>query len=172
MFCIAAFYCPPNSPSSIFDTLSSFITSLSIPQFSNFILLGDFNVNLSNPSHPLYPKFCTLADCFSLSQVVTDDTHVSSNGHTSLIDLVLTSSPSQILNCSTIPPLSNSDHRGIHLTISCRPHCPHQPSQHKRTVWRYMHADFEKASEMISETDWDALASTNTAPFGKIHFYL
>ena len=61
-FCIAAFYRPPNSPSSIFDTLSSFITSLSIPQFSNFILLGDFNVNLSNPSHPLYPKFCTLAD--------------------------------------------------------------------------------------------------------------
>ena len=97
---------------------------------------------------------------------------ISLNGRTSLIDLVLTSSPSQILNCSTIPPLSNSDHRGIHLTISCRPHCPHQPSQHKRTVWRYMHADFEKACEMISETDWDALASTSTAPFGKIHFYL
>ena len=76
-----------------------------------------------------------------------------------LIDLVLTSSPSQILNCSTIPPLCNSDHRGIHLTISCKPHHPHQPSQHRQTVWRYMHADFEKACEMISETDWDALAS-------------
>jgi len=25
-----------------------------------------------------------------------------------------------------------------------------------------MHADFEKASEMISETDWDALASDDT----------
>jgi len=27
-----------------------------------------------------------------------------------------------------------------------------------------MHADFEKASEMISETDWDALASDDIVP--------
>ena len=45
----------------------------------------------------------------------------------------------------------------LHCKSQGRVH-PHQPSQHKWTVWRYMHANFEKASEMISGTDWDALA--------------
>ena len=36
-FCIAAFYHPPSSPVFIFDTLTSFLASLNIPQFSHFI---------------------------------------------------------------------------------------------------------------------------------------
>ncbi len=49
--CITAFYRPPSSPVSIFDTLTSFLASLSISQVSHFVLLGDFNVNIRNPSH-------------------------------------------------------------------------------------------------------------------------
>ena len=98
-------------------------------------------------------------DIFSLSQVVKDGTHVSPNGHTSLIDLVLTSSLPQVLQCCTIPPLASSDHNGIHLTISWKSPRLHQSGPRKRAVWRYAHADFEKASEKIAETDWDALAS-------------
>ena len=40
-FCITTFYRPPNSPSSIFDTLFSFLMSLNVPTFLNFVLLGD-----------------------------------------------------------------------------------------------------------------------------------
>ena len=29
----------------------------------------------------------------------------------------------------------------------------------RRTIWRYLHADFAKDSQMISETNWDALYS-------------
>ena len=96
-FCITAFYRPPSSPVSIFDILTSFLAFLDISQFSHFILLGDFNINLRNSSHPLYNTFCNFVDYFSLSQVVTNDTHIAPNGHTSLIDLVLTSSLSQVL---------------------------------------------------------------------------
>jgi len=42
-------------------------------------------------------------DHFILSQAVTDVTHINPNGNSSLIDLVLWSSPSQILNCTTAP---------------------------------------------------------------------
>ena len=109
----------------------------------------------------MYRKFFSFADVFNLSQVVTNDTHTAPNGNTSLIDLVLTSSPSQVLHCPTTPPLASSDHNGIHLGISWQLPRSHCLGPHRRTIWRYAHADFEKAAEMISETDWDALASDN-----------
>ena len=102
-FCITVFYRPPNSPAFIFDTLSNFLVSLNIPSFSHFILLGDFNVDMSNLSHPLYSKICSVLEYFDLSQVVTGFTHTSPSGSTSLIDLVLSSSPSKLLSCTTIP---------------------------------------------------------------------
>ena len=162
-FCITVFYRPPNSPAFIFDTLSNFLVSLNIPSFSHFILLGDFNVDMSNLSHPLYSKICSVLDYFDLSQVVTGFTHTSPSGSTSLIDLVLSSSPSKLLSCTTIPPLDNpgakSYHNGLHITINWNSQRPQRSSQHRRTIWRYAHADFRKASRMISEIDWDALAS-------------
>ena len=91
-------------------------------------------------------------DILNLSQIVT------SWCNKSLIDLVLTSLPSHILECNTIPPLANSDHHGLSITISMKI-TPHQSHSPRRTVWRYSHADFAKASRMIPETNWDPLAS-------------
>ena len=92
-FCIVAFY-RPTTPLLLILYVSSFLVSFTIFCFSHFILLaiGDFNVNVRNPSHHIYQKFCKIADIYSLSQVVSSDTHISSNSHSSLIYLVLTSS--------------------------------------------------------------------------------
>ena len=134
-----------------------------ISAFTHFVLLGDFNVNMNNSSHPLYHKVCSLSDYFNLSQVVTDFTHMSPSGSTSLIDLVFTSSVSQVLSCTTIPPLDNlnakSYHNGLHLTVSWKSPCLQQRSPRGRSVWHYAHADFTKAAQLISETDWDDLFS-------------
>ena len=73
---------------------------------------------MNNHDHPLFSKVCNIMDLFNLTQVVTDCTHTSPNGNSSLIDLVLISSPPQSLSCTTIPPLANSDHDGLRLTIS------------------------------------------------------
>ena len=54
---------------------------------------------------------------FDLTQVVSSPTHVSHNGKETLIDLALISSSSKLKECSIIPPLSNSDHDGIHLAL-------------------------------------------------------
>ena len=118
---------------------------------------------MNDSSHHLYHKVCTLLDFFNFTQVVSDFTHVAPCGSTSLIDLVFTSSPSQILSCDTIPPLDNpnakSYHHGLHITISWNPPDFRRNRSHRRTVWHYTHADFAKASQMISETDWDELFS-------------
>ena len=107
------------------DTLYSALPSLNIPIFSHFVLVGDFNLNMNDSSHHLHHKVCTLLDYFNFTQVVSDFTHVAPCGSTSLIDLVFTSSPSQILGCDTIPPLDNpnakSYHHGLHITISWKP---------------------------------------------------
>ena len=161
-FCISVFYRPPNSPVSIFDTLFCTLDSLSIPSFSFFVLVGDFNVNMEDSSHHLYHKVHSLLEYFNFTQVVSEFTHKASCGSTSLIDLVFTSAPSQVLGCTTIPPLDNTNaksyHLGIQLTISWKAPGTRSSSL-RRTVWRYAHADFAKASQMISETDWNAFYS-------------
>ena len=54
---------------------------------SNFILVGDFNVNLCNPHCPLLLKLQSFASSLYLTQVVSEPTRCSSSSN-SLIDLV------------------------------------------------------------------------------------
>ena len=107
---ISLFYWPPNSSSQIFDNLFLYLQSLNVGSFCNYILLGDFNVNFCNQSHPFYSKLYSIFESFCLSQIVTDHTHLGPNGTTSMIDFITTSSPSLLQSCETIPPLANPDH--------------------------------------------------------------
>lgn len=45
--------------------------------FFNFVLLGDFNVDMTNQLHPLHHKVCSLMNYFQLPQAVTDSTHTA-----------------------------------------------------------------------------------------------
>ena len=117
------FYGQPSSPSSSFDVLFDVLCSLNVTCFSNFILLGDFNVDVMSHS-PLCNHLDNILQSFSLSQVVTEPTHIKHNhyGNSSLIDLVLMLAPETLSNCTTVPPLANSDHLGILIDIHCKPH--------------------------------------------------
>ena len=85
--------------------------------FSNFIFLGDFNVDmLSNHSH-LCKYITNILNSFSLTQVVKEPTNFSSKGSSSLIDLFSLSTPQFLHECVTVPPLANSDHLGIFLQV-------------------------------------------------------
>ena len=115
---VCLFYRPPSSSALIFDTLFSNLESINVGQLSNFILLGDFNVNYFNMSHP---NLCILSSLYCLKQTVTGPTHEHHDGYTSTIDLVFMSEPSMLQSCDTIPPLSNSDHLGITVTLRRKP---------------------------------------------------
>lgn len=133
-----------------------------MPQYSNFILLGDFNINFGNHScHPLFSKLEFLSHSFALQQMVIEPTHVHHNGSVSLIDLVFVSSPVLTNSCHVIPPLSNSDHNGILVQCSWRPTARHSCANHSkgRTVWCYNHADWVRASTLIELFDWNSILS-------------
>ena len=71
-----------------------------------------------NITHPLLPKLHALSSSLCLSQVVSEPTHIVSGNATSLIDLIYLSVPSSVPSCAAIPPLANSDHLGLYLSIS------------------------------------------------------
>ena len=68
--CLCLIYRPPSSPVSIFDDLCMSLFLLNPNQFSNFLLIGDFNVNLLNKTHYLFSYINDILCSFSLSQVV------------------------------------------------------------------------------------------------------
>lgn len=115
---LALFYRPPSSPYCVLDNLLTVLcTYIDPPSLANFILLGDFNINFFDTTHPLFTKLCRVTTSLSLTQVVDAPTHFSSN-NSSLIDFVFLSSPSNLISCETISPLSNSDHLGLSLAVS------------------------------------------------------
>ena len=160
--CIGLWYRPPCSPVFVLDSLFSVLESLDPSYFSNFVLIGDFNIDYNNSLHPLRQRLDTIISSFSLVQVVADPTHTDSNGRSSLIDLALLSSPEKLSSCSVIPPLENSTynvHSGIHLKMRTR--TVRNKRLSRRTVWRYKHANFEKANRLIESLDMTSILDPN-----------
>ena len=143
--CLGVFYRPPSSSHYIFDTLCDALFTIDQSHFSNFVLVGDFNVNFDS-SHPLYSHLSDFMVSFSLSQIVESPTHYSHSGQPSLIDLVFVSDVSYFCTCSVIPNLANSDHLGLLVSLKHR-HSARIPTC-RRQVWRYKHADFIKANDI------------------------
>lgn len=72
------FYRPPSS-SAAFDSLCEVLFSVEQSLFSNFVILGDFNVNFYTTNN-LYPHICNATTSFSLTQVVDSPTHLTPTG--------------------------------------------------------------------------------------------
>ena len=89
---LAVLYRPPSSSVLYLDNLYNSLESVHPSYFSNFVLVGDFNIDFCNPSHILYQRLLTILSSFSLTQVVPSPTHTSSTGKSTLIDLALVSS--------------------------------------------------------------------------------
>ena len=160
--CVSLFYRPPNSPPSILTTLSTLLEAIDISTFSNFILVGDFNVDISNPSHPLTNTLNDMSHSFHLQQIVTEPTHIYSHG-ASIIDLVFTSNSLLTCSCTVVPPLGNSDHNGLLTRLLWRSSSSHNcPNYSKgQTVWLYSHADWDKACNLMENVDWKSLLDNN-----------
>ena len=159
--CISVLYRPPSSAVTFFDNLCTAIQSISPILFSNFVLIGDFNINFCTRDHPYFCKLNAVLELFSLSQVVSAPTHTAPSGDASLIDLALVSDPGMILNCTTVPPLElaemRSYHNGVKLELRWKVRQVKQVQQCSRTIWRYANAEFGKAKRMVEEVDWDSL---------------
>ena len=67
------------------------------------------------------------------------------------------SSPERLVSYETIPPLSNSDHLGLHVMISGQTNQTIAKNAYHRQIWHYTHADFDMASELLCNLDLDAI---------------
>ena len=155
-FCVCLLYRPPNAP-EVLDTLFSTLCSLDVRVFANFLMVGDFNVDVSNHNHPLFSRLFSVTSSFALYQVVKSPTHYNPSGNHSTIDLAFVSSPFLLNFCTTIPPLSSSDHQGFILSFRSNAVAKRPSSSTSRTVWCYNQADFEQARELLEQTDWNSL---------------
>ena len=157
--CISVLYRPPSSPVSFFDHLHSALQELSPHSYSSFVLIGDFNINFCNRVHPYFCKLNEILQYFSLTQVVRTPTHFNFDSN-SMIDLALVSSPDHVLQCTTTPQLADQDkcsyHLGISLVLKWKV-AFHQAIQPPRKIWRYDSADFNRANQLINQTDWDSI---------------
>ena len=80
-------------------------------------------------------------------QAVQENTHVSPQGSTSLIDLALVSEASLLSSCCVIPPLATSDHKDIQCSLKWKTSNPLKASTRK--VWRYNLANFDAANHHL-----------------------
>ena len=113
----------------------------SIPPASmkNFVLVGDFNINLLQPDSPSAIELTNITSSFHLSQVVNSPTRETDHSVT-LIDHVYTSNTRLVNSCSILPPLDSSDHNSKITTLNLVPPSL-TPLQCK--VWLYSRASFD-----------------------------
>ena len=86
---------------------------------------------------------------------MTEPTRIS-NSTSSLIDLIFVSSSVNVILCTTIPPLANADHCGLHLIISTKS-CRNRSKRVIRKIWRYDQADFDQAMELLDSVEWNSI---------------
>ena len=153
------FYRPPNSSPFVIDSLFTILCNLNVSLFSNFYLIGDFNIDYFCTSHPLYCNLTSVVSSFNLTQVVSEPTHIT-NSSATLIDLIFASSPFQVESCSTIPPLANSDHNGLQLTISVKS-SKRAVKGVPRRIWKYSLADFDSMADYLESIDWNLVLVGN-----------
>ena len=105
----------------------------------------------------MFSYITDIMNIYSLMQVVPSYTHVCPRGRETLIDLALLSDMTTLQSCSTIPPLSTSDHLGVFLVKvrTCRKKATRYSNS--RLVWMYKDANPARANNLIEQTDWDGL---------------
>ena len=106
-----------------------------------------------------------MSPSFGLLHLVTEPTHNHHNGSISIIDLVLVSTLRLVDYCVAIPPLGNSNNKGVfgdcHWKLSAQHNCIDHSAGH--VVRSYKLADWERAKMLINEFDWNTLLSDDTS---------
>ena len=67
--CIGVLYHPPDSNHSVLD-VNHVLCTMDHTLFSNFVLLGDFNIDYNNTSHPFHHHLLGFMSTLCLTQVV------------------------------------------------------------------------------------------------------
>ena len=142
---VVVVYRPPSSDPDLAE-LNIALGSLNLANYSKVIILGDFNVDLSDPLSSPAVCFLSLVAGFGLQQLVCLPTRDSSG---SVLDLALVTCPAFTSAVSIEAPLGSCDHSAICFSISVK----RSPTKvFRRQVWLYQHADLVALNAALDDS--------------------
>ena len=151
---IAFYYRPPNdhlqSLEALHDSLTKLYRSQKTPP--NVVIVGNFNLpdinwtnhqTTNNSTASKHNKLLEITNDFGLQNMVNDPTRIASGN---ILDLILTSNPSIIINTHTTPGMSN--HESVTFNVNLNPvrnkNPPHKVYSCKSADWDTLKDDIDK----------------------------
>ena len=86
---------------------------------NEFLITGDFNINLNEKQKPEVQRYCDIMNMFNLHQIVTKPTRTTSHSST-LIDHIITSDKNIITSTVVLPCDLISDHDAPYAMINLK----------------------------------------------------
>ena len=148
----------PNSNAAYFDLLSESIDRAYNTNIIDIFILRDFNYNLQNNN---VNKMTELIQEYSLTQLITEDTHYTENS-SSLIDLILARNKTHVLTSGVIDTFIPNQIRYHCLTIVLLKFLRPVLKTYTRRIWNYKLADFNKFRSSLTEYNLTAKVEETT----------
>ncbi len=145
----ALVYRPPSANSSVLLHLEESLDALPPAKSQSLLLLGDFNINLSND--PNSPQLSSIQAKHALRQIILHPTRTTSSSST-IIDHVYLSHPLNQTH-QLLPPVSSSDHCSILISLTSIFTRPSKIC--KRKIWIYQSGDFDSANKILANQTCD-----------------
>ncbi|MBA1446886.1 MAG: endonuclease/exonuclease/phosphatase family protein [Gammaproteobacteria bacterium] len=150
----ASYYRPPSDHLQSLEALHESLTKLYRSQKTspNVVIAGDFNLpdinwgkqqTTDNRTASKHNKLLEIMSEFGLQNMVNDPTRLDSGN---ILDLILTSNPSIIVNTHTTPGMS--DHEAVTFNVNLNP-VRHSKPPHK--VFQYKYANWDKLKDDIKQ---------------------
>lgn len=148
-------YCPPAT--DYFSNLELALESLS-SQYTHHIIMGDFNTDLVNHSSRS-TKLLNLVASVNFTILSTLPTHHNINTPDSLIDIIITSSPSHVIKHGTISAPGFSRHDCLYLCYKLKP-----PKLVPQIIWMRCFAsmDHDALANDVSNIDFSPIVAAPT----------
>ena len=154
---VCSIYRPP-ADNGFLEKLESSLSK--VDPGSEIHILGDFNIDFSQPHSPLLSKYTEILDFFGLEQLITEPTRITPTS-SSLIDHIVTNSRDLVRASGTVV-VGFSDHL---ITFSSRifPKVASAPNVKKvRSMKDYSKEGF--LSE-LAKVDWSSVLSSDNADY-------
>jgi hypothetical protein len=126
----------------------------------NILMTGDFNAEFLTDK-PAYDELQAFLATNHLYQHVTEPTRITPT-RSSILDLVITNSPSLVTKIQILAPVHTNDHCTVAGEITSM---IAKRKAYQRTMWNFKTADFEGFRNKLSETNWDECFTTEDPSF-------
>ena len=143
---VVCIYRTPKLPYKSIELLTEVIGDICC-KYTHTIFVGDYNVNQLDKNSPQYKHFQnTIIEPLALTQVITKPTRITNTTNT-LIDLILTSVPENVMQHGTTELPGVSDHHIVYITYALK--------RPKTVVKKIVTRDMSKFSEQAFLDDCD-----------------